>query len=208
MVNTHPGAVANPATVVRTEQCGAVRSSEGVRYLAQGHPSHGYGHRRVMFNHCPQSTFSYGLENHTFSYESEALTSRPRLPQRLLLDFSLSSLSYRISCSIILSLNEGHLLSLHVCTFIILEFSQNIPNVRGCDLLLTVGLTESWEAALPCWMWTICCGCGSPTGSVCTPTSRSSTAVWWRKASSKPKRKPLRQSPDGDQLTTGRGVIM
>lgn len=45
-----------------------------------------------------------------------------------------------------------------------------------------------WPAVPHCWMPMTWFACTSPTGSVCTPTSRSSTAAWWKKAWSKPRR--------------------
>lgn len=57
------------------------------------------------------------------------------------------------------------------------------PLSRFCVIVsLSAG---GWQAAPLCWTLMTWWGWMSPTGSVCTRTSKSSTAAWWRKAWSK-----------------------
>ena len=60
----------------------------GVRCLAQGHFSHGCGHRRAVLNHFPRPHFSYWVGDRTGNpLKAEALLSRPRLPEAIRRDW-------------------------------------------------------------------------------------------------------------------------
>lgn len=76
----------------------------------------------------------------------------------------------------------------HCSVMSLLSFSLCLQLTAPLSCLSVCMSAGGWPAVPPCWTQTTWCACTSPTGSVCTPTSRSSTAAWWRKAWSKPRR--------------------
>lgn len=66
-------------------------------------------------------------------------------------------------------------------SFLTLSLSHQLSQVVFIDILSPGG----WQAAPLCWMLMTWSGWRSLTGSVCTPTSRSFTAAWWRRVLSK-----------------------
>ncbi|XP_072570062.1 uncharacterized protein smtna isoform X2 [Paramormyrops kingsleyae] len=74
------------------------------------------------------------------------------------------------------------------------KHTERLSRPSVCRPSLTAGNPHpppgSWPMSPVCWKWMTWCGWRSQTGSVCTPTSRSSTGASWTRALSKSRSQP------------------